>query len=1019
MRTSYRRIRLRSLTVLLSCLACVAAVVAVGGSNAVAASGTAPAPAAVAPAATTPSCQVTWSVSTDWGTGFGVSVNITNNGPALTSWSLQYSFAGAQTLQSGWNGTWTQSAKAVTVTNADWNGALATGASTSIGANFNYTGTNTAPTAFSVNGTACNGAAPPTQAAPTVSITSPTAGSIFTPGSAITLQANAASSGTGTIKSVSFYESTSATTNTLIGVATLSPFAVQWTNVPAGSFSLTAVAEDNLGQSTTSNPVAISVMANSIVANPTSLTVQQAGTGTFTLALSSQPTASVTVTVAGTGDPDLSIVTGGTLTFTTANWNAPQTVTVKAGTAAANAGGNGTFTATSTGWGSASVSVTEAAAAGSASGYDDWFLSLYNTIKNPASGYFSPKGIPYHAVETLIVEAPDYGHETTSETYSYWLWMEADFGRVTGDWTGFNNAWANMEQFMIPNSSQQPGQSTYNPSAPATYGPQEGSPAQYPVALNSSVPVGSDPISAELKTAYGTSNVYAPAWIMDVDNKYGFGQCEDGTSTPSLINTFQRGSEESVWDTIPQPDCDMFKFGGPNGFLDLYNNGGGSFAKQYKFTDAPDADARMVQAAFWADTFAKAQGKTAAISTTLGKAAELGDYLRYSMFDKYFKQISANCSQVGSVACPAGTSKANEDTFLLSWYYAFGGDAGGAWSWRISGDAIHEGYQNPLAAFALSTDTDLTPKSPTAKSDWAQSLTTQMNLYSWLQSAEGGIAGGVENNWQGNYGDAGKPPAGDPTFDGMYYDFEPEYHNPPSNQWFGYQTWPVERIAEYYFETGNAQAKTILDKWVKWAESVTTANPTTGALTTPGTLTWSGQPGENYTSGATAPPANTGLHVTVSGSSTDIGVATSLAKIYEYYAAKSGDVTARTAAQNILDVIHKFYSDPLGYSAPETREDYKNFNVAFNTTNFEGVFVPAGFTGMYPGGITINSSTNTFLSIRPWYKNDPAWPKVQAYLDGGSAPVFNYHRFWAEADVATAFDTFAQLFPTVQPPAGF
>ncbi|MFH9352211.1 hypothetical protein [Kitasatospora sp. NPDC017646] len=34
---------------------------------------------------------------------------------------------------------------------------------------------------------------------------------------------------------------------------------------------------------------------------------------------------------------------------------------------------------------------------------------------------------------------------------------------------------------------------------------------------------------------------------------------------------------------------------------------------------------------------------------------------------------------------------------------------------------------------------------------------------------------------------------------------------------------------------------------------------------------------------------------------------------------------------------------------------------------------------------------------------------------GVSCGVFNYHRFWAEADIATAFDTFAQLFPTVNP----
>ena len=473
------------------------------------------------------------------------------------------------------------------------------------------------------------------------------------------------------------------------------------------------------------------------------------------------------------------------------------------------------------------------------------------------------------------------------------------------------------------------------------------------MALNSSVPVGSDPLYSELNSTYGNCNIYAPMWIMDTDNRYGFGQQEDGTSTPSCINTFQRGSEESVWDTVAQPDWDTLKYGeSGSGYLDLFNNGGGSFAAQYKYTDAPDADARMIQAAYWAEQYATAQGNQSQISSTMADAAKLGDYLRYSMFDKYFKQISAACSQDGSVSCPAGTSKANEDTYLLSWYYAWGGSTTGAWSWRISGTEIHEGYQNPLAAYALSNTTSLIPLSPSAKADWATSLTTQLNLMQWLQSAEGAIAGGVTNNWGGNYGDVSKPPSGDPTFDGMYYDFEPVYHNPPSNQWFGYQTWPMERVAEYYYVTGNAQAGAILKKWVAWAESVATFNTSTGAICLPGTLTWTGQPAESCTTGTSSsaqPPANPGLHVSVSGCSSDLGVSASLAKTYMYYAAKSGDTTAETDAQNIIDVIHQFYGDSLGFSAPETRTDYSNFTSAFNTTNFEGLFIPSGWSGSYPG----------------------------------------------------------------------
>ena len=968
--------------------------------------------ASAAPAASAAGgCKVTYAVQSQWSTGFTAAITIQNTGPAITSWTLAYSYSGTQQLQQGWSGNWSQSGPNVTVTNAAWNGSLATGASTQIGANFSYSGTNVSPTVFMVNGVACNGS----QGPPTVSLTSPTAGQTFTPGSTIPLTATANAAAPASIASVGFYESTSATSNTLIGTATTSPYTVSWASVPAGSYSLTAVATDNQGQTATSSPVAITVAGPSVVVNPASLTVQQGSTGTFAVSLSTAPTANVTVSVTRSGDPDLS-ASPVSLTFTSANWNTPQNVTVTAGTNSADVGGNGTFTAAATGYASGSVAVTEAA---KSSGYDQWFLSLYNDIKNPVNGYFSPKGIPYHSVETLIVEAPDYGHETTSETYSYWLWLEADFGRVTGDWTNFNSAWTNMETYAIPNDANQPGQCSYNASSPAQYGPEEPSPSNYPVALNSSVPVGSDPLYSELKSTYGTCSMYQPVWIMDTANRYGFGQQEDGTSTPSLINTFQRGPEESVWDTVPQPDWDTMKFGGPNGFLDLFNNGGGSFAPQYKYTDAPDADARLVQAAFWADTYAKAQGKSSAITTTLAKAAKLGDYLRYSMFDKYFKQISATCSQSGSMACPAGTSKANEDTYLLSWFDAWGGSTAGAWSWRISGTEIHEGYQNPLAAYALSTDPSLTPLSPTAKADWATSLGVQLNMFQWLQSAQGAIAGGVNNNWGGNYGDVAKPPAGDPTFDGMYYDWEPQYHNPPSNQWFGYQTWPMERVAEYYFVSGNAQAKAILDKWVSWAESVATFNTSTGAICLPGTLTWSGQPSASYTSSATAPGPNPGLTVSVSGCSADLGVASSLAKVYEYYAAKSGNTTAQTAAQNILDVIHKFYADSIGFSAPETRTDYKNFTVPYSTSGQEGVFIPSSWTGTYPGGVALSSTTNTFLSLRPWYTSDPAWPKVQAYLNGGAAPVFNYHRFWAEGDIATAMDTFAYLFPTVQPPAGF
>jgi hypothetical protein len=629
--------------------------------------------------------------------------------------------------------------------------------------------------------------------------------------------------------------------------------------------------------------------------------------------------------------------------------------------------------------------------------YTQRFLTLYNEIKNPANGYFSPLGIPYHSVETLIVEAPDYGHETTSETFSFWLWLEATFGQASGNWQPFNNAWTTMETYIIPSHADQPTNAGYTPGSPAQYAPESPTITDYPTQLSTTVSVGSDPLAAELQQTYGTPDIYGMAWLLDTDNWYGYGHCGDGTTRPSYINSYQRGASESVWKTVVQPECETFTWGSSTGtgFLSLFNTpaSGGSYSQQWRYTDAPDADARAVQAAFWANTWATAQGQGSTIAPTIAKAAKLGDYLRYGTYDKYFKALG--CTSTG---CAAGSGK-NSSTYLLDWYYAWGGamPSVGSWAWRIGASAAHQGYQNPLAAWALSSVPALEPRSPTAPGDWATSLQRQLQFYQWLQSSEGAIAGGATNSWNGQYT---TPPAGDPTFYGMAFDWEPVFHDPPSNNWFGFQAWSMERVAEYYYETGNATAKAILDKWVAWAKSASTINAN-GTYAIPSTLNWSGQPGGNWTSTTTS-VNNSGLHVTVVDTTTDVGVAAAFAKTLLFYSAKSGDASSRTMAQALLDDMWNNFSDSIGISNPEVRKDYNQFN--------DSVSIPAGWTGTNAQGATLNSST-TFLTERPKYTSDPAWPKVQSYLNGGAAPTFNYHRFWAQADIAIAMAYVDILFP--------
>ena len=94
-------------------------------------------------------------------------------------------------------------------------------------------------------------------ATPTVSLTGPAANAVSVAPGSFTLTAEAADSD-GTIAKVEFYATDSSTnTATLIGTATAAPYTTNWSNVPAGSYTLTAKATDNHGAATTSAAVAV------------------------------------------------------------------------------------------------------------------------------------------------------------------------------------------------------------------------------------------------------------------------------------------------------------------------------------------------------------------------------------------------------------------------------------------------------------------------------------------------------------------------------------------------------------------------------------------------------------------------------------------------------------------------------------------------------------------------------------------------------------------------------------------
>jgi endo-1,4-beta-xylanase len=103
-------------------------------------------------------CRVAYTAS-NWGGGSGFTggVTVTNNGVTpVSGWNLVWTFPAGQRISAMWNATYVQPAATVTATNMPYNATIgAGGGSVSFGFNGAFTGTNTAPSAFALNGVAC------------------------------------------------------------------------------------------------------------------------------------------------------------------------------------------------------------------------------------------------------------------------------------------------------------------------------------------------------------------------------------------------------------------------------------------------------------------------------------------------------------------------------------------------------------------------------------------------------------------------------------------------------------------------------------------------------------------------------------------------------------------------------------------------------------------------------------------------------------------------------------------------
>ena len=506
-------------------------------------------------------------------------------------------------------------------------------------------------------------------------------------------------------------------------------------------------------------------------------------------------------------------------------------------------------------------------------------------------------------------------------------------------------AWKTMESTLVPDTQAGIMQKQ---QLSATYSDEWEQIELYPTDMlegNTAV----NPIHQYFTSAYGSDKgLYLMHWLADVDDWYGFGS---GTSSQykqqnvsgsfTMINTFQRGEQESCWETIPHACVEELKFGIQNGQEGSTRIGGmkGFFnteqkvAQQYSYTNAPDAEDRAIQAVYAANRWGVADqsvdSKWGGSQKLDVLAAKMGDETRNNMFDKYYKTIGTTDKW--------DKSNSNGQYYLMNWYTSWGGALDGSWAWQIGCSHAHEFYQNPLAAYALAYDTNLSSnmKAQGAVEDFKKSFQTQMEYYLWLLSNDGVIAGGSTNSVNGRYEDHSKNVSGTSEFNKMVYVEHPVYADPGSNHWIGNQVWAVQRLAELYYVVktqGDASGitvggmdlttalETILDKWTGWFLDNSILGKASGTITfedyyekyhatdgtgktkfeipdlstvtddgesfsIPSSLIWSGEP--NSWTGTYQ--ENTNLKATIVGyGDGDLGCVSSLANTLIYYAAGRG-----------------------------------------------------------------------------------------------------------------------------------
>ncbi|KNY26506.1 glycoside hydrolase family 48 protein [Pseudobacteroides cellulosolvens] len=564
----------------------------------------------------------------------------------------------------------------------------------------------------------------------------------------------------------------------------------------------------------------------------------------------------------------------------------------------------------------------------------------------------------------------------------HYLQLEAAQGYFTGDWSGYNKAWDTISKYAIPSNVEQPGfESGYNFNDCSFYYP-EGSLLDYPQKVNRLVKGSKDPLYWSLSSFYNKKTILGIHNLLDVDNWHKYGNMGTVNSRVSKINITGRGPGETIWQRLMIPAWDAFT--GKPAFSSLVYKSD-MLPKPWTYITSSTGDTNIIKSAYYANKWASEQNMGSEVKSSTSSAGKLGNYLRYSMLDKYMKPIG--CNSVDTVSDGASAFH-----YLISSGYSWGSNVEpNDFAWIKGSDILHQKNQNPLAAYALSSTSNLVTGLSGASLDWNKSIDMQLEFLQWLQSAEGAIAGGCTNSWGYNYK---TPPKELSHFYKMTYDVSPGTFDQLSNGSFLSQCRSIVNLAEYYYQTGDERAYSILRKWVDWVKPYVKVD-NFESFEIPSQIEWEGMP-DTWTGTYTG---NSYLHATITSMSSDLEAAAILSRIlltYSYATKKYSyfDADAQDIGEKLLNTLVLSNKDDSGFTNEEQRGDYSR---VFDNE----IYIPEGWESNNGQGAKLKNGCK-YIDTRPALRQDPSWNNLYQAYEAGVSPMFKYHRFSTQCEIALA-----------------